>query len=200
MLKKALVVSMLLWLCPAAYAGITGLGFGVHGGIVSGYNNKTLEQSVKDAFQSFTDFSLSKNMTGIGVHVKVGTLRIIDLDGSLDYAWKKQTVYQDIDLTYSIFSATASVRKSIPVGPLGPYIGAGLGLYRSAYSISSGSVMVVLPSDETKVGYHVKGGLELNIPMFPLTPFAEFRYSQIQASGEAVKYQQIFAGLTLNLP
>ena len=200
MITRMLAIATLILLCPAAYAGITGLGFGVHGGIVSGYNNETLEQSVKDAFQNFTDFSLSKEMTGIGAHVKVGTLRVIDLDGSLDYAWKKQNVYQDYDLTYSIFSAAASVRKSIPIGILGPYVGAGVGFYRSAYSISNGSVTVVLPSNETKVGYHVKGGLEFNIPVFPLTPFAEFKYNQIQTSGEATKFYQVFAGLTFDLP
>jgi opacity protein-like surface antigen len=200
MVRKLSIIIMISLMCPLANAGITGLGFGIHGGIVSGYNNLTLEQSVKDAYQNLTSFSLSKNMTDVGIRINVGTLRIIDVDGSLDYAWKKQKVYQDISLTYSVVSATAGVKKSIPFGPIAPYVGAGLGMYRSAYSIGNGSVMVVLPSNETKIGYHVKGGVALNIPMFPIKPFAEFKYNQIQTTGKATKFYQILAGLTFELP
>lgn len=200
MLSRFLSGVLILLSCSAANAGVTGLGFGIHGGIVSGYNNFTLEESVKDAYRNLTDFSLSKNMTDVGIHINIGTLRIVDLDGSLDYAWNKQTVYQDISLTYSILAAVASVRKSIPVGPIAPYAGVGLGLYRSAYSIGNGSVVIVLPENGTKVGYHVKGGVGLNIPMFPIKPFAEFKYNQIQTSGKATKYYQLLAGLTFELP
>jgi len=200
MLSRILAITLTVLIAPAAHAGVTGLGFGIHGGIVSGYDNPTLEQSVKDAFQSLTDFSLSKDMTNVGIHLKVGALRVIDLDGSLDYTWKKQNVYQDIDLTYSLVSASASIKKSFSIGILGPYAGAGVGLYRSAYSVSNASIIVVLPSNETNIGYHVKAGLELNFPMFPLTPYAEFRYNQVQTSNEPTKFYQLTGGLTFNLP
>jgi opacity protein-like surface antigen len=200
MLNRVLAITLTLLITPAAHAGVTGLGFGIHGGIVSGYDNPTLEQSVKDAFQSLTDFSLSKDMTNVGIHLKVGTLRVIDLNASLDYTWKSQNIYQDIDLTYSVVSGSASIEKSLSIGILSPYAGIGLGLYRSAYSMSNSDVIVVLPSDETNIGYHVKGGLELNFPIFPLTPFAEFRYNQVQTSDEPTKFYQLTAGLTFNLP
>lgn len=200
MLRKLFVFMAVALICPAAYAGVTGFGFGIHGGIVSGYNNLTLENSVKDAYQEITDFSLSKNMADIGFHINIGTLRVIDIEGSFDYGWKKQKVYQDISLTYSILSATAGLKKSLLMGPVSPYVGAGGGLYKSAYSIDNGSVVVVLPDDETKTGFYLKGGLGLSIPMFPLKPFAEFKYNQIQTSGKATKYYQILAGLTFELP
>lgn len=200
MIRKLLVIVIVALIYPMANAGVTGIGFGIHGGIVSGYNNETLENSVKDAYSDITDFSLSKNMADLGFDINIGTLRVIDIEGSFDYGWKKQKVYQDISLTYSMLSATAGLKKSLLIGPISPFVGAGAGLYRSAYSIGNGSVIVVLPDNETKTGYYVKGGLGLNIPMFPLKPFAEFKYNQVQTSGKATKYYQILAGLTFELP
>jgi opacity protein-like surface antigen len=186
---------------PGAYAGVTGLGLGIHAGLVSGYDNPALEQSVKIAFQDSVDFGLSEDMTNIGLHLNVGTLRVIEFDASIDYVWKSQAVYQDIDLTYSVVSGSASVRKSFSVGILGPYAGAGVGVYRSAYSLSNeDNILAVLPSNETNFGYHAKVGLAFNIPMFPLSPYAEYRYNHVQTSDEPTKFYQITAGLTLNLP
>lgn len=200
MLRKTLIILGILIFSTNLYAGVTGIGFGVHGGLVSGYNNLTLEQSVKDAY---SDFSLTKNMPDLGVHVIIGTLRIITVDGSVDYGWKKVDVFQGLKLTYSTLSATASVRGSIPLAILSPYVGVGAGLYKNAYSLSGGPLghtVIVLPSNETKVGYLLKGGVEVHVPLFPLTPFAEFRYNHIPTSGKATHYYQALAGVTLNLP
>jgi opacity protein-like surface antigen len=200
MLRKSLTLIAALLLSANADASITGLGFGIHGGAVSGYNNLSLEESIGRADSTLRNFSLSKNMTNLGVHLNIGTLRIVQLDANIDYAWKKQKIYQDVNLTYSELSVIGTVRKSVKLAILSPYVGVGLGLYRSAYSISSGSITVVLPSNETKLGYHVKGGLELNIPLFPLSPYAEFRYHIIQTSKHSTKFYAMVAGLTLNLP
>jgi opacity protein-like surface antigen len=201
MSKKAFsVIAMILLLASSGHAGLTGIGFGVHGGVISGYNNLTLEESVKAAFG---DFSLEKNMPDLGIHVVISTLRIVTFDGSFDYGWKKLAVFDGLDLTYSTLSATASVRGAMSLAILKPYVGAGLGLYRNAYSLSGGQLngaVIVLPADETKVGYLVKAGLELNIPLSPITPFGEFRYNHIPTTGKATHYYQLLAGLTLNLP
>lgn len=200
MLRRAVTFLAALLAGSSAYAGVTGLGFGIHGGVVSGYNNLTLEESVKDAYRNLTDFSLSKNMTDVGIHLNINTLRIVQLDANVDYAWKTQKVYQNVDLTYSTLAVTGTVRKSISLAILNPYAGVGLGLYRSAYSIKSGPVTVVLPSDQTKLGYHAKAGVELNIPVLPLTPYAEFRYHIIQTAKHSTKFYAVVAGLTLDLP
>jgi|WetSurMetagenome_2_1015567.scaffolds.fasta_scaffold569020_1 opacity protein-like surface antigen len=200
MIRKLAVILIVAFTCPFANAGMTGIGFGIHGGMVSGYNNLTLENSVKDAYRDITDFSLSKNMADVGFHINIGTLRIIDIEGSFDYGWKTQKVYQDISLTYSMLSATAGLKKSLLMGPVNPYVGIGAGLYKSAYSIDNGSVVVVLPDNETKTGYYAKGGVGFSFPMFPIKPFAEFKYNQVQTSGKATKYYQILAGLTFELP
>jgi opacity protein-like surface antigen len=200
MLTRILAIALIVSIAPSAHAGITGLGFGIHGGLISNYDNPPLEQGLNDAFQDSIDFSFSKDMTNIGAHLIIGTLRVIEFDVNLDYIWKSQAVYQDVELRYSVFAATAAIRKSFSIGILSPYAGAGLGLYRSAYSLKSENYIIVLPSDETKLGYLLKGGLELNIPMFPLTPYAEFKYNHVKTSDDAIKFYQIIAGLTLNLP
>ncbi len=202
MLRKAIpVIVMTIMLASSGQAGLTGIGFGVHGGLISSYNNSTLEQSVKVAFG---DFSLPKNMPDLGVHVVISTLRIVTFDGSFDYGWKKLAVFNGIDLSYSTLAASACVRTGFSLAILKPYAGAGLGFYRNAYSISGEQlntpVPIMLPADETKVGYLVKAGLELNIPLSPITPFGEFRYNHVPTTGKATHYYQLLAGLTLNLP
>jgi len=200
MLKKALTLGALLLVSANAQASLTGIGFGIHGGTISGYNNLTLEQSVKAAY---SDFSLNKNMPDIGFHVVVSTLRIVTIDGSLDYGWKKVDVFQGLNLTYSTLSATASVRGTIPLVILGPYVGVGVGLYKNAYTLSGGPLghnVIVLPANQAKIGYLLKAGVDVHIPLIPLTPFAEFRYNHIPTSGNSTHYYQALAGLTLNLP
>lgn len=200
-MKKLTLFTIILLSAPAAFAGLSGIGIGVHGGIVSGYDNPTLENSII-ADPLFSGFELSKGMYDIGAHVNIGTLRIIEFDGNIDYAWKKQEVISGVDLTFSDFSITVAVRKSVTLGVLKPYVGVGAGLHATAFSLDVGgqTVGVVLPENESKVGYLAKVGTELNIPLFPLTPYGEWRYNTIQTSGKATKYSSIIFGLTLDLP
>ena len=197
-MKKLILIVIMAITASGANAGLSGLGIGIHGGIVSGYDNPVLEDSL---VQQYTSIDFSGNMTNIGMHVDIGTLRIIEFDGSLDYAWKKQEVVQGIDLTFSDISVSASVKKSFPLAIVKPYAGAGLGIHALAYSIeANGQPVAVLPENETKIGYHVKAGVALNIPVFPLTPFAEWKYNIIQTTDESTKYNSINVGITLDLP
>lgn len=197
-MKKLILIVIMAITASGANAGLSGLGIGIHGGIVSGYDNPVLEDSL---VQQYTSIDFSGNMTNIGMHVDIGTLRIIEFDGSLDYAWKKQEVVQGIDLTFSDISVSASVKKSFPLAIVKPYAGAGLGIHALAYSIeANGQPVAVLPDNETKIGYHVKAGVALNIPVFPLTPFAEWKYNIIQTTDESTKYNSINVGITLDLP
>jgi len=200
-LKKLIFLAAFLFFAPAADAGLSGLGFGVHGGVIFGYDNPILEQSILTDPQ-FTGFDLAGTMYDVGGHVNIGTFRIIEFDANLDYAWKKQELAPGIDLTYSDFSVTAAVRKSISLGVIKPYLGVGGGVHVNAFSLDIGgqTVGVVLPDNETKTGYLFKGGVELNIPLFPLTPYGEWRYNVIQTTGKSTKYSSIIFGLTLDLP
>ncbi len=199
-MKKLILIASFVFLASNSYAGLTGLGFGIHGGLISGYDNQILEDSLGQYFlNQAIDFS--ESMTNIGLHVNIGTLRIIEFDASLDYAWQTHEIIQNTDLTYSDFSVTGTVKKSIPVGVIKPYAGVGGGIHAMAYSLEqNGEIVGVLPDNETKIGYHFKAGVELNIPVFPITPSLEWKYNIIQTSGESTKYNSINLGLTLDLP
>lgn len=198
-MKKLIIIAITLALTPNAFAGLSGLGFGVHGGIVSGYDNPGLEESILGDFPAF---ELTGDMYDIGAHLNIGTFRVIEFDANLDYAWKKQEVISGVDLTLSDFSITASVKKSIKLGVIKPYLGVGGGIHIVAYSLDVGGqvVGVILPDNESKTGYLVKAGAEFDIPLFPLTPYGEWRYNVIQTSGKSTKYSSIIFGITLDLP
>jgi opacity protein-like surface antigen len=182
-----------------AFAGFSGLGLGIHGGLISGYDNQVLKDSILSQFASF---DMSDKMTDIGAHLNIGTFRVVEFDLNIDYAWKKQEITSGIDLRFSDFSITASIRKSIALGVLKPYIGVGVGQHWMVYSIEFGDqvIGVVLPEDESKVGYHFKAGVNLDFPLFPLTPYGEWKYNIIQTAGESTKYTALLVGITLDLP
>ncbi len=200
-MKKLIIIAIVSALTPNASAGLSGLGFGVHGGIVSGYDNPGLEEGLL-AEPLFAGFELTSDMYDIGAHLNIGTFRVIEFDANIDYAWKKQEVISGVDLTLSDISVTASVRKSIKLGVVKPYLGVGGGIHVVAYSLALGGqvVGVVLPDNESKTGYLLKAGAEFDIPLFPLTPYGEWRYNVIQTSGKSTKYSSIIFGITLDLP
>jgi opacity protein-like surface antigen len=195
---SSLAALAVLLVAPSAYAGMSGLGLGVHGGIVSGYDNPVLAEGISDSL----GIDVSEKMTDLGAHVKIGTFRIIEFDLNLDYAWKKQDLGSGFDLRFSDFSITGSVRKSIAMTSIKPYIGVGAGLHWMAYSLESGDQVlgVVLPENESKIGYHFKAGVDLDIPLLPLTPYGEWKYNVIQTTGKSTKYSSLMVGVTLDLP
>ena len=70
---------------------ITGLGIGVRGGIIQNYDNPGL-----DAFPS--SLSLDK-MPFLGAHLKIGTLPIVDVEISAEFAWKKKEILKILSAT-----------------------------------------------------------------------------------------------------
>jgi opacity protein-like surface antigen len=197
-LKRLTAVLAIILFAPAAYAGLSNIGIGIHGGIISGYDNPILEDTL---IQQYTDIDFSGDMTNLGMHIIIGTLRIIEFDGSLDYAWKKHEIIQGINLTFSDISVSGSVIKSFPVAILKPYAGAGVGVHALAYSLETGGqTAALLPDNETKLGYHLKVGIALDLPVFPITPSAEWKYNIIQTSDKSTKYNSINVGITLDLP
>lgn len=203
-MKRIMVFCVLVFVAPGAYAGLTGIGIGIHGGIVTGYDNPILENSLVEQFAGLpvpVNIDFPSKMTNIGMHVDIGTLRIVEFDGSLDYAWNKHDLAPGAKLTFSDISLSGSVKKSYPMAVLKPYVGAGIGIHALAYSLElTGFPGILLPSNETKIGYHIKAGVALNIPVLPLTPFGEWKYNIIQTADKSTKYNSINIGITLDLP
>ena len=209
-MKKYTLLLAMLFIASTANAGLTGLGFGVHGGIVSGYDNPGLELGVvgglSDYFGETIEIEMPDDMKNIGGHVIIGTLRVIEFDASIDYSWQKKTLFETAELRFSDLSISGSVRKSIPLAILKPYVGAGLGMHIMGYTLEADDQVIPLVDpnttveDESVIGFHFKAGVALDFPVFPLTPFVEWKYNSIKTSDESSKYSQVNLGITLDLP
>ena len=189
-----------LFICsfiPIQTFAITGLGMGIRGGLIPNYKNPNL-----DSLTTQKDFL--KEMPMAGVHLKIGTLRIIDLEVSMEYAWKKKEILlEDIikaELTVNDFSLNATAKYIFSVPAVKPYLGAGAGFHRLIYKISIDDYQGYFPDNENRLGFHGVGGLLLKFPALPFELFGEGRYTIVQTKDKATKYTTILAGLTFNLP
>jgi len=189
---------------PIETFAITGLGIGIRGGVIQNYKNSNL-----NSLPTQKDFV--KGMPMVGVHLKIGTLRIIHLEASLEYAWKKKEIILEgnadyvgnkvkADFTTSDLSLNATAKYIFSFPVIKPYAGAGAGLHRLVYKISQGSYSLYLPETQNSLGFHGVAGLLFKFPMLPFELFGEGRYTVIQTKDKATKYTTILAGLTFNLP
>jgi len=194
---------LLLWIFSLVLFGseawaITGLGIGIKGGVIQNYKNDNLNR-IPTQNQDWL-----KDMPLVGVHLKIGTLRIIHLEASIEYAWKEKEIVLDnlIRAEFSVndlsLNGTAKYMLSFPV--LKPYLGAGVGIHRLVYGISNDDYSVYVPEDQNRIGFHGVGGFLLSFPASPLELLAEVRYTSIQTQNEPTRYTTFLAGLTFNLP
>jgi len=204
-MKKAFFISWLfalLFFCSEAWS-ITGLGIGIKGGMIQNYKNDNLNL-IPTKNQDWLE-----KMPLVGVHLKIGTLRIIHLEASVEYAWKekeivledpisKNLVRADFSINDLSLNGTAKYMFSFPV--LKPYVGAGVGIHRLVYGISNETYSVYVPEDQNRIGFHGVGGFVLSFPASPLELLAEVRYTSIQTENEPTRYTTFLAGLTFNLP
>ena len=197
-------IFLFLFFCNQAW-GLTGLGFGVRGGMIRDYKNDNLNLIPTQ------DQDWLKEMPMVGAHLKIGTLRIIHLEASVEYAWKKKEIVvkdptggslakADFSVNDLSLNATAKHLFSVPV--LKPYLGGGVGIHKLAYGISVEDypAPIAIPEDQNKMGFHVVGGILLSFPASPIELFAEARHTSIQTEGESTRYTTILGGLTFNLP
>ena len=178
--------------------GITGLGIGIKGGMIQNYKNDNLD-SIPTLGQDWL-----KEMPMVGVHLKIGTLRLVHLEASVEYAWKKKEIVlenlvrTDFSISDLSLNGTAKYMFSFPV--LKPYLGAGVGIHRLIYGISNEAYSVYVPEDQNRIGFHGVGGFVVSFPAFPLEILAEARYTSVRTENESTRYTTFLAGLTFNLP
>ncbi|MCP4580174.1 MAG: outer membrane beta-barrel protein [candidate division Zixibacteria bacterium] len=208
---KTLITTMALIACLTIPAfAITGLGIGVHVGQTTGYDNGNLDtkiQEISDALEqiigpeaAIETPEFKEKLTNIGAHIKFGTLPVIDFIGFFDYSWKKKELTSNVDLRVSNLTYGVTAVKKFGVALFKPYAGAGIAFHKVVYNIESEyeSLLLLLPNDETKMGYHFVGGVELDFPLFPLAPYAEGKYNIITTSDKSTKYFLLSVGLTMN--
>jgi len=202
-IKKTILSAAVIVLIAASNSfALTGLGFGVRAGYVTGLDTGPIEDWARGLN---ADASVDDKMTMVGAHLNIGTLPMIDFDVAIEYAWKNFTLYQDFDLKISDLSINATgYYKILPTPLVTPYVGAGLGTHTLTYSLDyTGTATLIMPADPekaTKLGYHGLAGVKLHPPMFPLEFFAQYRYTYINTDESATKYRTILIGATFNLP
>lgn len=177
---------------------LTGLGFGLRGGMVS-VDDPNTEESVS-------------GVTMLGAHLKIGTLPILDLELSAEYARKKYDFPvpgvgdKRAEATYRLVSlnGTAKYNFSITPVPIKPYLGGGLGMHFVASTVDLPELQTSVPIDpdfdDSKTGIHGLAGLALSFPLFPLEIFAEGRRVLIFTEDETTSANSLYAGLTLKMP
>ena len=209
-MKKAILILLLIGCLSVPASAITGLGIGVHAGQTTNYDYAGLDQYIQALSEEFETIipgytapaeapTFEEKLTSIGAHFKFGTLPMIDFIGFLDYAWKTKELASNVDLRVSNLSYGVTAVKKFGFTLLKPYAGAGFAIHRVVYNLESDyeGLVLVLPT-ETKLGYHVVGGVELDFPVFPLAPYAEGKYNIITTTDKSTKYFLLSLGLTMN--
>ncbi len=190
-----LILGLVLLALTSSSQALTGLGFGIRGGLVQNYDNPALDVNGVD---------LSR-MQMIGGHLKIGTLRIIDLELAVEYAWKEKKnalapVVPGVDLTLSDLSLNGTGKYKFNVPVLNPYLGLGIGWHKLIYKWSGALGSGAVPDDESTWSWQPVGGVALKFPAFPFEVFLEGRYTSIQTKGKNTNFTTILGGLTFNLP
>ncbi len=184
-----LSLALALLFVSSSYA-VKGIGFGVRGGYVSGYDNPNLVG---------TNGEIDK-LQMLGAHIQLGFIPVVDAEVSGEYAWKSENnIYPGVNLTYGDFSINGSVTYPFPLPVVRPYVGAGLGLHRLVYSWDGTYGSGVLADDETTMSFHGLVGVSLGIPAAPVTFFLEGRYTSLQTDPDKTNYASILGGVTFGL-
>jgi hypothetical protein len=188
---------VLLFFCSEAW-GITGLGIGIRGGMIQNYKNDNLNL-IPTENQDWLE-----KMPMVGVHLKIGTLRIIHLEASIEYAWKEKEIvlnnYVRTDFSINDLSLNGTVKYMFSFPVLKPYLGAGVGMHRLVYGISNEAYSIYVPEDQSRIGFHGVGGFILSFPASPLEIMGEARYTSIRTENEPTRYTTFLVGVTFNFP
>jgi hypothetical protein len=211
--KRTILLTWVLTILffSTSYA-ITGLGIGVRGGIIQNYQNPGLE-AFSSSLEVFSSSLSLERMPFLGAHLKIGTLPLVDLEFSAEYAWKKKEVLVSIgiadlkgDFTVSDFSLNATGKYhflSIPV--FKPYVGAGAGFHRLIYRLDIEGMVepIIIPENESRLGLHAVAGVSLKSAVLPFDVFAEWKYTQIKTKQKewdtsSTNFSSLMGGITLN--
>jgi opacity protein-like surface antigen len=196
---KKLLLLLICVLFAAPTFALTGVSFGIKGGLVTNYDQPGFAIPGEE-----TD-----NMTLAGLQMRVNTLPMLDVILTGEYAWKNdsyQIMGQGFDLNRHDWLFTASAVYPIPFQIVSPYLGAGLGTHSLGYDVTMPSSWTLedydiwIPVSETRFGYHLMTGVVFKVPTFPLNFNAEFRLNWVDTPGDVTKYNSFTAGLSFALP
>ncbi len=153
-MKKLIFCLVLLLVSTPLFAGVMGLGVGVHGGI--------------DMMISSEEDAETQNFTAIGGALDFSLPGIpIGLRGDFDYAWKS---IEDVKYTSMIILLAGQYNVVLPGAPMSFYLGAGGQMAMSSSDIPDSE-------GDTNFGFLAYGGA--NYSMGGIGIFAEVGYGMI---------------------
>jgi hypothetical protein len=196
-LKFAAFALLLSVLPSSPAAAFTGLGIGVKGGVVTDYKNPNLKVS---------DFEFD-DLKFFGAFMTWGSSSFA-LELGAEYYWDKQQLSLldsevEVDARDFYVGATAKYYFAFPL--IQPFLGAGLAAHRFTYKYQGPlddfpEVTVIIPSDDTRLGYHLVVGARLGVPAFPFDLFLEGKIGRVNTDPEDTKFTVVSGGITLGLP
>ena len=178
---------------------LTGVSFGVKGGLLTDYDQPSLSTPSED----------NSNMALGGLQVRFSSLPIVDLIVSGEYAWRSDSysiLGESVDFKTRdlLFSASAVYPFELPFAT--PYLGAGLATHNVGFDVDYPATWALadeaesISTTETRMGYHLMTGFEIGVPAFPLKLNAEYRLNWIDMPTETAKVNTFTAGLVFSLP
>ena len=226
-LKESVLAMVIVFLTVTSSQAITGLGFGIHGGM-GNYRGDVFRFDIGG--ETFESGDVGSSIQ-YGGHVKVGTLPMIDLYLNVDYFSKKEFYtysfeYGDpknpvkytrkIDFQDLSISLDGKVNLySFPLSPVAIYVGGGIGSHLLNTEIAE-ELPTKVPEDfeETfdffkdngRFDIHGLAGVKVNPPVVPLEFFLEGRFAFIKTKDEDKGHKDdlqtlsVIAGATFNLP
>jgi opacity protein-like surface antigen len=196
---KTILATVLCLLLAAPAFALTGISFGVRGGVVNNYEQAGL---------NLGDFDLNE-MNLAGAQVKLSSLPMFNLVLWGDYAWKSKTYDfygQSFEMKVHDLAFGASLVYPIKISYISPYLGGGIGSHHFSFdyikslALSLDENGITVPESVNRLGYHLVGGISFDPPALPFGISAEYRMNWIDTPGEVTKYNSITAGLNFRLP
>ncbi len=190
-MKKVIIAAIFLIVASPAFA-LTGISIGIKGGLALQPDFPIADRAGADTDQ----------MTLIGGQFKFSRLPMIDIIGTVEYAWKTYDytiLGEPAEFEIRNLAASVSIVYPLKMRMLKPFVGGGIGMNNVSYEASvPGGLSLTLPEDEAHFGYHVLGGFNLSFPTAPVSFTAEGRYNIINTSGENSTYFQVTGSINFH--
>ena len=197
-MRKLLILLAVTLMASPAFA-ISGLSIGVRGGWVNNYEQAGL---------SLGDYKADQ-MNLFGAQVRFASLPMVNLIVFGDYAWKNKDydfAGQNFQLKMHDLSFGASLVYPLKLKVVSPFVGGGVSSHNLSFdyvkplALSLDDEGISVPESMTRLGYHLVGGVNINLPAFPIGFSAEYRWNWIDTPGEVTDFTSLVLGLNYNLP
>jgi hypothetical protein len=176
---------------------ITGLGIGLKAGVVSDYENPNLK---------LEDFEFD-NLKYFGGFV-VWHSPYLAFEVGAEYYWDQVELdilgeRREVEARDFFVGVTGKYHFAFPV--IKPFLGAGIAAHNFTFEYQGPlgefeDVTMVVPDDETYLGFHLVVGAKLTAPILPVDIFVEGKIGRVNTDPDDTEFTVFCGGIILNLP